>query len=776
MKAPSAGSTEGTSSIRDRFRRTLAALAGTAGLALALALFAAPAAPAADWGFEQVTPPNKGAGSVAYFGSFRTSPDGNSFLHTTLSPLDAVPSESAPLYTRYVAHRGPDRWTNVSMDPRYASGTGSGTGFNFWGTIASSANLRYAVVASPIALTPGATEDGGNIYLRDTRTRELTLIATSPNRKLSQEMQTLQGATAVKYVDGEGKAVLFNTNVGLVEGAPLPDPEQPWLPNTQAYKWTPDGGLEIVSVLPESAGGGIVRGGIAGFFTEDATRNSLPREGGAEHVYWTTRLEDGSTGGAYVTSGDEIKPVSHSRLPGEPNVPLPVEMKAISSNGEYAVFITKEETPALTADTPKPPFGEWTPTSFIYRYTFSDGSLDYVGTTHLYGTAGVIQMTQDGQKIAFMSLIAQTEGAENEKPNTYIWNDGELELVVTAELGSSGTGDLTKGRQLFSANTRYYTFTSDSKALAEEFDQDNISSACPVSFTTEPGPCDDVYVYDTEAVGEPLQCASCRAPGVPPAGNAGDPLTENSGQYAMDGRMTQSVANDGTVFFTTVDPLLPADGNKLEDVYAYRDGDLRLVSRATQNNAWFLDATDDGKTVFLATSDPIAPTDTDTAVDVYMTREGAGYPYTPPPVPPVCAGIESCHDGVPPTPAQSSPGSSGFEGRGNEGRGRKAGTGKVTVANPRPAVGSTGTLRVKTPGKGKLTVTGAGVKKASKSVAKAGTYAVKVTLTPAARKALAKAGQVKKKLKVTFKPAQGKASSTTVSLTYKASANTKGGR
>jgi len=223
---------------------------------------------------------------------------------------------------------------------------------------------------------------------------------------------------------------------------------------------------------------------------------------------------------------------------------------------------------------------------------------------------------------------------------------------------------------------------------------------------------------------------------------------------------------------------VPADENKAPDVYAEREGEWRLVSRGTQGtSARFLEATDDGKTVFFSTNDAIVPTDTDAAVDVYMTREGAGYPYTPPPVPPVCAGLESCRGGISNAPNQSSAGSASFEGRGNENpRGRKAGSGKVTVLSPRPATGPSGALKVKAPGKGKLTVTGPGVKKATKSVAKAGTYTLKVTLTPAARKALAKSGQAKKKLKVSFKPAQGKASNATVKFTFKAPAGKKGGR
>jgi len=768
------GSRDGGDKGRGRVRNAFATLAGASGLALALALFVAPAAMAAPWGFEQVTPVNKGAGSVSYVDTFRVAPDGESFLYTANSPFDSIPAESAPQYTRYIGHRGPDRWNNISLDPPFDTGLGAGVAFDIMAVIGSSSNLRYVVVASPVAMTPGATEGGGNLYLRDTRTRALTLIATSPYRVFSTQMQYPQGGLSVKYVDGEGKAVVFLSGVPLIEGVPPGEP--PYFNNDAvAYKWTPEGGVEAVNVLPESEGGNIVKGFPGGYLSENGTRNSIPATGGGDHIYWMRASQSGIEG-AYVRTGDETKPVSYSRLPGESTVPLPAEIDAVSRNGEYAVFHTTPGTPALTADTPPIPEGAWTPPTFVYRYKLSDGSLEYVGTSQAYGSAGVIQMTQDGQTIAFQSDIAQTEDAVEGKPNTYIWHDGELQFVATVD-PNSAAASIGGSRQMLSANGRYYTFTDNSKGLAEKFDQDNFSSACPAPFSTDPGYCDAVYVYDTEATGDPLQCASCRAPGVPPAGSAGDVLNNNTGYMRMDARITQSVADDGTVFFTTKDALLPADQNKLEDVYAYKDGDLRLVSRGDGNSSSrFLDATDDGKTVFFSTDDPIYGGDNDTAVDIYMTREGAGYPYTPPVNPPVCAGIESCHNGVPATPTQSSAGSSSFEGRGNEKPRSRKGGDRVTVIKPRPATGTSGALKVKAPGKGKLTVSGPGVKKATKSVAKAGTYSVKVTLTPGAAKALERSGQVQKKLKVTFKSSQGKASSTTVKLTFKASAGKKGGR
>jgi hypothetical protein len=328
---------------------------------------------------------------------------------------------------------------------------------------------------------------------------------------------------------------------------------------------------------------------------------------------------------------------------------------------------------------------------------------------------------------------------------------------------------------VLSENGRYVVFTDNSARLADRFDQENISDKCPPNFGTGPGPCDQVFLFDADATGEQLHCVSCRPDGAAPNGISGDPLTGNSSYARMDEHQMQTAANDGTAFFTTKDGLLPQDNNELEDVYAYKDGELRLVSRAAAGMASrFLDATYDGKTVFFATNDPIVGTDTDRAYDIYMTREGAGYPFNPVvPVPP-CDGVEACRGGVPPSAAAASPGSAFFNGRGNAKGDSKARKQKVSVAKAKAATGATAALRVRAPGKGTLKLSGAGVKTATKSVAKAATYRLKATLTGAAKRALAKAGVVKKKVKVTFIPRQGKSSSVTVQVTYKAAANRKG--
>jgi hypothetical protein len=740
----------------------LVSLVGAATMALALIPAALSGASAAEpWGFEQVTPPVKGSGALAYVDTFQSSPDGESFLYTTNSPFTNPPSESSPAYTRYLGYRGSEGWTNVSLDPPYEAGEGAGAAFDILGVIATSHDLKWALVASTTAMTPGATEGGGNLYMRNTRTRELTLVATSHSRFLSSIMNGNMGELSVRYVGPDG-SVIFTTNLALTPGAP----EVGTTEAAPIYAWSPSGGLEAVSVLPASEGGEIVGANGAGNGSETGVRNSMAYEGGLDHIYFQSYKEN-HPGGLYVRSGGVTEPVSFSRLPGASGEVLLAEPDAVSNDGRYLLFHTQSR---LTEDSPASPAGA----GYLYRYDATDGSLTYIGLDGSYSTVQVIQMTQDGRTIAFQSEHAQTPGAIEGQANVYVWREGEpeLKLAATLESGSSGSSQATASRVL-SENGRYLAFTDDSISLAQQFGQPNVSASCP-TFTEEPGPCDEVYVFDTDATGGALQCASCSPGGTPTIGDSGDALNKNQGYMRANAHQMQMVANDGTVFFTTFNGLLPADKNEAEDVYAYHEGNLRLVSRATPGtSARFLDASPDGKTVFISTNDAIAPTDTDRSVDVYMTREGAGFPYTPPVVTPPCENAETCHGGVPPVAGQTSAGTASFQGRGNE---TPAPPVTLTVTKPKPFAGPKGSLRVKVSGKGKLKVAGAGLVAASKKVSKAGTYTVQVKLTAAAGKALRRSGQVRKRVKVTFTPSGGKGSVKTVQLTFKlASAKKKKG-
>jgi hypothetical protein len=751
---------------RRRSRRWI----GAAGAAVALALAGAPAADAAEpWGFEQVTPVNKGAGSVHPIDTFHASPDGDGFLLSASSSFAGVPAESVPLYTRYFASRGADGWSNRAMDPPT-----NHTPPNYITTIMSlilaSSDASHVLVASTLALTPGATPDGGNLYVRNTATGAYTLVATHEDIRFTGQYFANLGNTAAKYVANDGRSALFMSSVPLVPGAPSgtgPD-------SFGLYSWTAEEGVRIVSVLPDSEGGGTVPTLAAvGGESDAGIRNALPASDGLDHVYFSP-YDNGDPGPAYVRSGGETKPVSVSRIPGADSEPVRATVLATGRGGRFMLFTTAYTTP-LTSDTPTDVGAE----SFLYRYDAVNDSLAYVGARSTTPKS-VMQMSQDGRTVAFVSRLGLTPGIPAYDPgnststdeNIYVWRDGVLRFVARGdEFSDAATG---YGLRVLSSNGRYLAFTDNATGPMSTAEITGVDLGGPnVSCRRYGGPavCDQVFVYDAAA--DDLECASCRTDGLAPKGSAGDPDVDGKAQVRMGHRQAQTIADDGTAFFTTAEALAEADVNGLNDVYAYRDGEHRLLSRAKQGmKARFLDATPDGRSVFFATNDPIAATDNDKAVDAYMTRAGAGFPYTPPVVVPPCSGSD-CRDAFTPVEGLPLAGSAAFSGSGNA----RPGGVRLSVAGGRSIVGAAAKLRVRVPGRGRVTVSGTGVKTVKRTVLRSGTYTVRVALTVKARKALKRSKSARKRVRVTFTPAQGSASKRTLSLTYKAKpANKKKGR
>jgi hypothetical protein len=738
-------------------RVALAVLAAGCGTAT---LGVAPAVAAQPWGFEQVSPPDK-RGTIAADDTFQASPDGDAFLYTADGSLDGAPAESVPKYTRYLGVRGADAWLSRGVDPP-SGPIGAFGDAAIQQVAATSHDLSHALVVSTLALTPGATNGGGNLYMRDTRSGTLTLVATSSSTDLVWQFARSQGQADAKFVAPDGRSALFLSSLALLPGAP----------SGALYSWTADGGLRLASVLPASEGGAAIKVSSAGGASTDAgVRDGLPFVDGLTHIYYSAL---GGSNAAYVRTGDEVRLVSVSHIPGDPATPVPALVEAISEGGRYMVFRTLENT-ALTTTTPS-----WLPGNswFTYRYDVVTDTLDYVGAAPEGNT--LLQMTQDGQTMIVQSQTALDGHGVDGQRNLYVWRNGSLRYVRTADVGIP---DPDRSLMILSANGRYLSFTDASTTTAQRFGFDNVSARCPRQFDDNPGPCIEVYVYDADADGGAgqLACASCRRDGARPLGNAGDPDVSapglsDLGSVRLNSHQAQTVADDGTVFFTTPDNLVPADGNGANDAYAYKAGEVRLISRATQGvKARFLDATPDGKTVFFATDDAIVGTDTDNAVDVYMTRAGAGYPYTAPPVARPCTESD-CRGPVPPAPAGSPVGSVSFFGPGNATAQTASRGKKVTVAKVRTIRGFTGSLKVTVPGKGRLTVSGSGVRRFARSVSRAGTSTVSVALTAMARKTLRKTRSVTKKVQVTFTPSDGRSQSTTLSVTFRAPAATKGGR
>ena len=760
-----------SSTARRRVRAVVLAF-GIAASLTALSLSAASAAEEPAWGYEKVTPEDKGAGIVSSLDTFMSSLDGSSLLYSTMGAFDSFPSESIPLYVRYLGSRTPGGWETRGQDVRDLLGRntvgGGAARFNIQSVLGASYDLAYMAVASSAALTPGATERGGNLYLRNTKTKALTLIATTPEAAFSDDMLTLGGQGNVKSVASDGRAALFASSVPLLPGAPA----------IALYSWRAGKGLRLENVLPTEEGGGTVEVLTTGLNNEDGPRDSIVYDDALTRVYFSVN-ETGSAGGVYMRAGDETKLISRSRIPGDPPTPVPGRVDAVQGDGRYLIFHT---VAPLTESTPTT--GETAGAQHLYRYDAEDESLTYVGSLPNPSSSptDVLQASADGQSVAFTSTLALLPGANSGSVNLYVWRGGTLHLALATEPDTMLTPyEATAYLRQLSPNGRYLAFTDNSTILSERFGAPNIGRNCPRVFVGGAGPCTQVYVYDAEA--DELSCASCRRDGQAPLGDAGDPGTNaeerpqnQPGRSRFMSHLGRMVHNDGSVLFTSLDGLVAEDSNGAKDAYRWRDGQVQLVSRGLAgHDSRFLDASEDGKTVFFSTTDPIVPTDTDKSVDVYMTRPGAGFTYpVADPVAP-CSGGD-CRDVSSPQAPLALPGSGGLLGAFDAQTGTRASAaGKPRVATRATVTGSSGFAKVTVSGPGRLSVSGKGLRSSALTVTEAGSYHLAVRLTTAAARTLSRKKRLSVGATARFAPRAGKPGTAKVALTFKSkSARTKG--
>jgi sugar lactone lactonase YvrE len=194
---------------------------------------------------------------------------------------------------------------------------------------------------------------------------------------------------------------------------------------------------------------------------------------------------------------------------------------------------------------------------------------------------------------------------------------------------------------------------------------------------------------------------------------------------------------------------------------ASRDGGQTTLC-ASASPVCLIAADGSGQNVFFSTADQLVPQDSDTSLDYYDARVGGGFPFTPPPVP--CNG-ENCKPPPSASPTTPSAATVSFSGPGNARPG--AAPAKVKILS-RVVHGARFLLTVNVPGRGSITISGAGIQTAKKSVSKAGTYKLRVKLTAKEKRLLKHKRRLKLKLRVSFTPPGGASSAVTFSITDKA--------
>jgi hypothetical protein len=242
------------------------------------------------------------------------------------------------------------------------------------------------------------------------------------------------------------------------------------------------------------------------------------------------------------------------------------------------------------------------------------------------------------------------------------WHDGvthdigQVPLVLENEQKTDEVNyGVTWRQSRVSPDGRYLLFTSDQPPSPGGYDHGHCNN---------PFGCREVYVYRADA--NMVVCASCNPTGAPATVNAEVVAANFHGGAGVTSYQNRAITNDGRVFFSTAEALVPDDTNGRSDAYVYDvdAGALSLISTGKDgSDSFFVDTNTTGRDVFFVTRERLVGWDRDNAYDLYDARIGGGLP-EPPPTPPACSG-GTCQGALSTQPAAPAGASAGFHGAGD---------------------------------------------------------------------------------------------------------------
>jgi hypothetical protein len=436
-----------------------------------------------------------------------------------------------------------------------------------------------------------------------------------------------------------------------------------------------------------------------------------------------------------------------SRLPNDPRGECKVQFQGANAAGTRAYFTTDE--PLVSGDTDD--------TNDLYECEIPTG-LAPVGTVNpcpslreVSGAVtganvlGVALVSDDGSRVYFTAtgVLASNLGANGASAaagdhNLYVWTrdashpEGEMRFVTKLDTG---------GNFQATDDGRYLVFATNDPLIdhGPQADTDTAS---------------DVYRYDAET-GELLRLST-------------DFDGEGGNEPGQDANFTSvgAMSDDGSsVVFMTAESLALNDTNGTVDTYLWHDGRVSLISsgRPSDDQAAVLNnpfgsvpqiqavISPSGNDVYFTTTAQLVPGDVDTVMDTYDARVDGGF-FTPPQTP--CS-EETCQGPASPLPLPLIPGSTSSTGQAGPGQTTPAFSVRGLTARQLERVASTGkvSLSVTTNAPGVLSAQATAtiaqrsstVGSAKRSVAKAGTVSLSLTLSKTAR------AQLKSERKLTVK-------------------------
>ncbi len=665
--------------------------------------------------WEMVSPPNKQGALIEplYIGTVQAAADGSGIAYVTGNgPLDSEPALSGESnepasnveqLKQILSVRQADGWFTRDIAVRH-------TGPDAFG------NSDYRLFSSDLTVGLIEPAEQGATPLSANAT-ERTLYLREPDGSFEPLVDPEDVPANTQWGTGAGNELVFRgaspdlAHVVFSSPAKLTSNAVKNGLASSLYEWSASAPakerLKLVSVLPDGKSANSLEESYPtlGDSSSRVVRNAVSADGG--RVVWSYR------GGSFLrdlTAGQTIR-LDSAQGVAEPPGGAHSVFQGASSDGSRIFFIDDQK---LTVDSTAT-MGAWD----LYVYDAENGELTDLSVDHNSKQSGKVQgmmlgASEDGSYAYFVATGALAPGAIPGADNLYLVHDGEAGwdapvLVATlspedshswavmetsVEHGPSVQPELLTSR--VSPDGRFLAFMSDASLTGYD-NHDSASGALD----------EEVFLY--QAKSHRLVCASCDPTGARPHGvfDAGEntlaiPATESllvdrtsiwarrwlagnipawtfgsHGSYAY--YQSRYLDDQGRLFFTSSDALVPQDTNGVEDVYEYEPGGIGRCERlsgcvglissgSSSSESAFLDASASGDDVFFITVESLVTGDRDSSFDLYDAHEctAAAQCVAVAPVPPPCVTESSCRAAPSPQPTIfGEPSSATFSGTGN---------------------------------------------------------------------------------------------------------------
>jgi hypothetical protein len=250
------------------------------------------------------------------------------------------------------------------------------------------------------------------------------------------------------------------------------------------------------------------------------------------------------------------------------------------------------------------------------------------------GVLGVVGASEDGAYVYFVASgqLVGHEGVDG-RPNLYIMHENRsthlIEIDFIATLDGEDEPVWTDVPALSQSYTTpdglHLAFVSTSRVTGYDNEDQNVSGQMD-SEIYEYGAAENRATVQLER--GRLVCVSCDPGGQRPVGSASIGVRTGGVSANTPFYRPRVLSDDGSrLFFSSPDPLLPGLSTGHPAILEYEHGDLGLIADPSSGTSdIFLDASPSGNDVFFATRDQLVPADQDRLVDIYDARAGGGLP------------------------------------------------------------------------------------------------------------------------------------------------------